>query len=352
MEVAAAEDFAPVAAECAALLAAGAAESFFLAPWWWRTMCAAGVAAGARPRFLTAREAGAPVALLPLLTGPGRAAGGLAGPYTCLFAPLFAPGAGADTWRAAGRAFARHWRGGPPLRLDALDAGAAWLGPFLAGARAAGLHGARFDHFGNWHEPLGGRDWDAYLRDRPGALRETVRRKLRRGGAAFRLVAGGAGLEAAIAQYEDVYARSWKVAEPFPRFQAEMMAAAAAAGVLRLGLLSAGGRTVAAQIWIVAGGTATVLKLAHDEAFKPLSPGTVLAAHMIRHLIAEDRVEALDFGRGDDAYKRLWTTRRRQRIGVILADPWRPAGLAILLRQALGRLRRRVAGGTAKEGAP
>jgi CelD/BcsL family acetyltransferase involved in cellulose biosynthesis len=119
------------------------------------------------------------------------------------------------------------------------------------------------------------------------------------------------------------------------------MRQAAAAGALRLGLLHAGETAIAAQLWTVAGGTASVLKLAHDEAYKPLSPGTVLTARMIARLIDGEGVAALDFGRGDDPYKRLWTTRRRQRIGLFLAAPWHPAGAATLLRQALGQLRRR-----------
>ena len=60
---------------------------------------------------------------------------------------------------------------------------------------------------------------------------------------------------------------------------------------------------MAAQYWTVQDGVGTVLKLAYDEAWKAISPGTVLSAHMIRLLLAEG-VGELDYGRGDDAYKR------------------------------------------------
>jgi CelD/BcsL family acetyltransferase involved in cellulose biosynthesis len=148
---------------------------------------------------------------------------------------------------------------------------------------------------------------------------------------------------AGIDAYEEIYARSWKVAEPYPLFHAEMMRRAAAIGVLRLGLLRAEGRVIAAQIWIVQGGRAAVLKLAHDEADRALSPGTVLTALMIRELIGGEAVTELDFGRGDDPYKQLWATQRRQRIGIVLANPLRLRGLAALSRQALGHARRRLA---------
>ncbi len=109
--------------------------------------------------------------------------------------------------------------------------------------------------------------------------------------------------------------------------------------MLRFGLWSIGGQPVAVQIWVVTAGRATVLKLAHDEAFKAHSPGTVLTALMLRHLLDQEHVTEIDFGRGDDAYKKDWAAQRRQRIGLLLVNPWRPSGMAALLRHAAGRAR-------------
>jgi CelD/BcsL family acetyltransferase involved in cellulose biosynthesis len=124
------------------------------------------------------------------------------------------------------------------------------------------------------------------------------------------------------------------------------MRVAAGLGLLRLGVLRAraDGAPLAAQYWILdrGGQRATVLKLAHVETQRAASPGTVLTALMIRELVREDGVSELDFGRGDDAYKRLWAGQRRQRIGVLLADPLHPAGAAALLRRALSVLRQRL----------
>jgi CelD/BcsL family acetyltransferase involved in cellulose biosynthesis len=101
---------------------------------------------------------------------------------------------------------------------------------------------------------------------------------------------------------------------------------------------------VAAQYWVVGGGQAALLKLAHAEDQRAASPGTALTAIMIRRLLEGDGVRELDFGRGDDPYKRLWVGHRRQRIGVLLADPRHPAGLLALARQAAGRGRRHALG--------
>ncbi len=61
---------------------------------------------------------------------------------------------------------------------------------------------------------------------------------------------------------------------------------------------------------------------------------------MLRHLLDQEHVAQIDFGRGDDPYKKAWATQRRQRIGLVLVNPWRASGIAELSRHWLGRARR------------
>ncbi len=306
---------------------------------WFDQLAAHAIPNGAAPCYAVAASEGA---VFPLLQS-GRHLSGFTTPYTLDYWPVLPHDATPAATTAAARRLGEFCRGWPTVRLDAVPAEWPGLPAFLSGIRLAGLRVQRFEHFGNWHEPLGGRSWPEYLAARPGALRETVRRKLRRvdGSSHLELFTASAGLERGIAAFEAVYRASWKQPEPFPEFNAALMRAMAALGYLRLGVLWAGDRPAAAQLWVVADGTATVLKLAHDEAFKPLSPGTVLTASMIRLLI-EEGVDGLDFGRGDDPYKASWTTQRRQRIGLLLMNPWRPGGLAAIARAAAGRIRHRV----------
>jgi len=336
------DDLKTLPPDCAELFAAGARHNFQLGRSWFCTVLAAAMPARAQGVFLLCRTGKGPGVLFPLRTLAGGAGlEGLSTLYSCLYQPLAADAAGPAELRAAGRAFGGFCRGWGQVRLDALDGGWPGLAPLLEGAEAAGLVALRFDHFGNWHEDVAGRSWADYLAARPGALRETIRRRLgqaeRDSRIALEMVDSESGLEAGIAAYEEVYARSWKRTEPFPRFSAALMRAAAAEGALRLGLLRLDGRPVAAQYWVVAGGTATMFKLAHDEAARARSPGTVLTAAMIRDLLERERVAELDFGRGDDAYKSLWAGQRRQRVGVVLANPRRPGGLLALARHRLGR---------------
>jgi hypothetical protein len=327
-------------AACAPLLAAG---GFFGGADWWRTVVETALPAGTSPCFLLHAPDGQPAVLTPLLLGPGGASlQGLTTPYTCVFRPLAAADADPATLRAAGTALARHCRRWASVRIDALDADWPGLAPWLDGIGAGGLAVQRFEHFGNWHEPVAGLAWPDYLAGRPGALRETLRRRLRDAGRdrrlGFEIVRTPAELDRGIAAYEAAYARSWKEPEPFPRFNPALMRRTAAAGSLRLGILRRDDAVLAVQFWVVADGTAWLLKLAHDEEARAISPGTVLTAWMIRALLEADAPRELDFGRGDDPYKRLWTSRRRQRIGVLLLNPWRPAGLAAIGRQLAGRV--------------
>ncbi len=284
--------------------------------------------------------------LLPLLR-QGRRLGNLTTPYSLVWRPLPAPGTGAAALAEAGRDLGRALRGRPPALLEALDAGDAPTAALIGGLRAAGLAALRFDHFGNWYETLPPEtDWGGYLAARPAALRNTIRRRLARAAGRFAfslLAAPGPALEAGIDAFAAVRAASWKPDEPFPEFDAALMRATAATGELRLGLLHApDGAAVAAQYWLVSAGSAILPKLFHAEAARAESPGTVLTAMMIRHLLEVDQVRSLDFGRGDDSYKRGWVAARRQRIGVLVADPRYPAGLAAVLRHAVGRLRARL----------
>jgi hypothetical protein len=272
--------------------------------------------------------------------------GSLTTPYTCLYAPLLAPALAKAERDRVFAAFGRYCRRYPVTRLDALPAEWPDLDRLVQGCTRSGLVPLRFDHFGNWHEPVTGLDWLGYLDARPGALRETIRRRLRRAErlaeARFTLLTTPPEVEDGIPVFEDIYARSWKEPEPFPRFNAALIRAMAHAGSARLGLWFVGATPVATQFWVVKQARATVLKLAHDEAFKAHSPGTVLSALMLRHLLDREHVTEIDYGRGDDPYKQGWARQRRQRIGVLLATPWRLGGMIEVVKHQVGRLRSRM----------
>ncbi len=312
---------------------------------WWRTVLAHAMSPGSAAVFVVVRYREDVVVVLPLQqTGPKL--GSLTTPYTCFYCPLVATGTAEPARIAAMAAFARFCRRAGIVRLDGLPADDATVADLVSGSRKAGLTPLRFDHFGNWFEDVAGISWATYLAHRAGALRETIRRRLRRAetvpDAHFALLTRPDQLAEAATAFESVYARSWKQPEPYPDFNVALMQAVSACGWLRLGVWTIGPVPVAVQFWVVRNGHAIVLKLAHDEAYKAHSPGTVLTAMMIRHLLDNEHVARIDFGRGDDEYKRGWAGQRQQRIGLLLINPWRISGLATLGRHAVGRLGRRL----------
>ncbi len=208
--------------------------------------------------------------------------------------------------------------------------------PLVAGLREAGWKAEASPATGSWVAYTSGLSFDDYWAARPGQLRSTVKRK-----------AKAAGLEIEIHSefdpeawdaYEAVYRASWKPEEgsfPFLRALAEQEGAA---GALRLGIARKDGQPVAVQLWTVENGKAIIHKLAYTEAAKPLSPGTILGMAMFRRAIDEDRVDVIDYGTGDDAYKRDWMDERRQLWRVTAFNPGTLRGLAGAARAGVGHL--------------
>lgn len=182
--------------------------------------------------------------------------------------------------------------------------------------------------------PVQDRSYAEYLASRPGPLRTTLKRK-----------AGKVDVElltrfdpAAWQAYEAVYAQSWKPEEGSPAFLRRFAEEEGRAGRLRMALARADGEPVAAQFWTVEGGTAFIHKLAHTEASKPLSPGTTLSAALFEQVIDRDRVTLVDFGTGDDAYKRDWMEVMRPRYRLDMFRPLWPGNWPQIAKSSLRRL--------------
>jgi hypothetical protein len=195
----------------------------------------------------------------------------------------------------------------------------------------------------NWTIDVSGMSFAEYWRARPGQLRNTTARRMRRHPLDVHI--HRAFDEAAWQDYEAIYADSWKPAEgsmPFLRALAEQEGAA---GTLRLGIARQDGRAIAAQLWLVENGVATIHKLAHRESTQAISPGTVLSHAMFRAAIDEDNVRRIDFGLGDEPYKAEWMDTPNP---VFRIDAYRRASLrgqAGIGRERAARLVRRLRGG-------
>ena len=184
---------------------------------------------------------------------------------------------------------------------------------------------------------LGDMDHDAWWASRPGALRNTVQRKAKKGIVDIQLLT--AFDPGSWAAYEQIYAASWKPEEGHPALLRAFAEAEGAGGRLRMGIARIDGIPVAAQYWTVEDGTAFIHKLAHVEDSLKASPGTLLSAALFRHVIEVDKVQRVDFGTGNDGYKRDWMNRHEPLWRIEAFNPsrvaaWGPA-LKAVARSAL-----------------
>ena len=211
--------------------------------------------------------------------------------------------------------------------------------PLLAALKAAGWW-ARATAAGDRHWlDLTGFDHDGWWASRPGALRSTVQRKAKKGVVDLQLL-DRFDAESWTA-YEQIYAASWKPEEGHPALLRAFAESESARGTFRMGLARIEGAPVAAQFWTVEDGTAFIHKLAHVEDSLKASPGTLLSAALFRHVIEVDRVRRVDFGTGNDGYKRDWMNRHEPLWRIEAFNPsriaaWGPA-LKAFARSMLGK---------------
>ena len=182
--------------------------------------------------------------------------------------------------------------------------------------------------------PVGGRSYADYLASRPGPLRTTLKRKAKK----VQVEILSHFEHDAWASYQAVYAESWKPEEGDPNLLRRFAESEGSAGRLRLGVARHEGDVVAAQMWTVESGTAYIHKLAHLESAKPLSAGTTLTAALFEHVIDVDRVECVDFGTGDDPYKRDWMEVVRPRYRLTCWRPYDPRNWPAIGKALLRKL--------------
>ncbi len=185
-----------------------------------------------------------------------------------------------------------------------------------------------------------GRSFDEWWAARPGALRSTVQRKGKKGLVVLEIHHDFS--DALWDEYEAVYGASWKPAESHPNFIRSWAKREAAQGTLRLGIARIDGVAVAAQFWMVDDGIAYINKLAHVAGHDALSPGTLLTHALFRAAFDVDRVTRIDFGTGDDGYKRDWMEASAPLMTVRAWNPAAPAAWPSLCKMLAKRVAARV----------
>ena len=180
-----------------------------------------------------------------------------------------------------------------------------------------------------------GQSFADYWAHRPGPMRTTFQRKAKK----VEVEVHTAFDDALWDHYEAIYAASWKPEEDHPEMLRQFAREEGAAGRLRFGIAWHEGQAVAAQCWTVEGGCAFIHKLAYLESARNLSAGTTLSAALFEHVIGTDRVDLVDFGTGDQAYKADWMNAVRPRYRIDCFNLKSPRAWIDLARQTVSRLR-------------
>lgn len=239
--------------------------------------------------------------------------------YTPIFSPLVGEQVSAsECLNLLAREIASGAAGWDTVAVYPMDPDAPLYASVLSAFRAVGMAVQLYRCFGNWYLKVNGRSYNEYAAALPPRLRNTLKRKGQQLGQRLRidLVTDGNDLDQAIAAYEAVYRASWKPPEAHPQFMPQLIRTGAEEGWLRLGIAWVDGQPAAAQVWTVAGGVASIYKLAYDQKFVRHSVGSLLTAALMRHVIDNDGVQEVDFLSGDDAYKQDWMSHRRERWGM------------------------------------
>ncbi|HOO50939.1 MAG TPA: GNAT family N-acetyltransferase [Alphaproteobacteria bacterium] len=185
------------------------------------------------------------------------------------------------------------------------------------------FHFSEYLSFGDWYQDgitCSGGDYLAGLPEKIQKDFQYCKRRLEREGKLeFRVVTSIEHLESYLDRYYEVYGRSWQKQERLgPTFHRDLARMAVLKGWLRLAFLYFNDIPLAAQFWIVSGGTAYILKTVYDQEYKKYSPGKILTSEMFKYVIDVDKVTTIDYVQGDEDYKKYWTPKRRERRGILV----------------------------------
>ena len=336
-------------ADVTAFFALAEQDNFAFGADWYRNFVDHVDGVGGNAWFLVLRQGAIVTTALPLLQQRGRfpqrlALKSLANYYTALYSPLISAASNAQGLALLLKSALRLAGAPDSLTFRPLDPAAPAYALLRQALRLAGLPAYEFFCFGNWFEPVR-QPWPAYLAGRDGKIRSTIKRmgkKFAADGGELTLLTGAGDIERMLADYQSVYASSWKQAEPHADFIPGLISLCARKGWLRMGVARLQGRAIAVQLWMVAQGKVEIYKLAYDEAYKAYSPGTLLTQLLMQHVFEQDAAVEIDYLIGDDDYKRGWMSQRRERWGIIAFNPRTLGGLVGWSREAIGRQVRRI----------
>jgi CelD/BcsL family acetyltransferase involved in cellulose biosynthesis len=139
-------------------------------------------------------------------------------------------------------------------------------------------------------------------------FRRKINRISRLGQLGLLKVSGREQVERHLDRFFALYARTWKGAERHPGFYYRLCPLFESRGMLHFHALTLNGRPIAYLISILSGDTLYGIKTTYDPSFSAYSPGVLLFYKVIEDIFTMPGVREFDIGRGDEQFKREWTS--------------------------------------------
>ena len=160
-------------------------------------------------------------------------------------------------------------------------------------------------------------DYSQYLAALPGKLRSTLKRKSKKlygeNSVEIKMALNEEDFSTMFVDYQQVYQKSWKGEEASYTFIQQICLAALKENKLRFAGMYIEGKIAAAQIWFLQNGTASIFKLAYAPEFSHYSVGSIVTAALCEHVIEQDKCHTIEFGCGNEHYKRDWMSKNSER---------------------------------------
>ncbi len=204
----------------------------------------------------------------------------------------------------------------------------------------------KYYHSMNWVVQIKKGSFANYLEGRPRKLQNTLRRKKKKldknTSSEIVIYDDIENIEKAIEHYQEIYQSSWKEVEYSPDFINNFIRKTAQLKILRLGILYINGKPASFVKMLLCDRKAIIYKLAYSPVYNSFSPGSILLCEMIKHVTTKDNIEYIDFGIGDDPFKKDWMHIKSPVFGIIVFNKKSFFGLLNASKHYIGKLVKKI----------
>ncbi len=173
----------------------------------------------------------------------------------------------------------------------------------------------------SWYLPTNS-SWEEGLAKIKPRVRKEFRRKVKRleslGELKLEVVTEIADIPKHLEVYFDFYARTWKGREPNPEFYLNIADSFAKKCNLFLYVLLLNNRPISYLYCIKSGKTLLGIKTTYDPSYYAFSPGIALFYRSIEKMFQDKGIFEFDIGRGNEKFKREWTSQAYEQFSIIL----------------------------------